>query len=282
MTQPAELPTNNELRADLTAIACDVFNIALRDDYLPPDFEGKPVECIELNITKVGMPAYLRFEKESLQIQTLRDGYFDYFPVGLSPSESAAEDQANAINSIASMIIRRSTDFQDTILPIAIAADYTATCKDTMEDGEPVTLVAGTLDESSTKIVLASAKGFAEEALEYVNSDRFPVPLLHGLESSEDGNGGRMNHQLSLQMRPDLPLSGDESREFLESYQAEMSACYRTSIAALKHFDVIGEDIVLDDLGKHYFEYVAKNNRDLARRFSAAASRASAILGKRT
>lgn len=110
------------------------------------------------------------------------------------------------------------------------------------------------MKEKPTKLSLALAKTFADQAAVYVNMDEFSVLPRQAIVVP--GQESTMQHVFSIAMRPDVPLNGYESKEWLTSYAIEMRRLVTTLGPRIKRQQNL--DLPISDIDKYIDDQTKK------------------------
>lgn len=263
------LSTNFEMLTNFTAASSEVLNVALEREILSPAFEDKPLQFINLNVLKTGLPRYSAFGSEDLDVRPLKVTDVDGFSASLwHPSESATQHYTQLAEIVGSAVMQRATWSGKTLPPLAVRASYTATLTEKDEDDHNRRLQVATFVEKPNKAVIITGQAFAEEALGYVKSDEFEMDVTqkaaHWKEAGENREG-LICHSFTLESTPDLPLNGQESPRFLRGYLSRMGRRYDYYSSQLEKLQGMGRvpQILIDEAEASVHKYDAAVQRTL-------------------
>jgi hypothetical protein len=274
------LPTNREMVVDFNALSrtayIDTYN-HITDDGLPAALEDKPLDSLYLNAIKK-IPTFLRTSdgvtSEQLLVDPLQEHHVDFMTYTLG-FQDTPEDVVQHYRDIAQRIgkttLHSGLDIAAALPLGGINADYTAF----YPTGK--TRHISTFKEKPSKSSIAAGKFFAKQAIESINTppdaEDFDITnfskVVEHIKSLFEQNG-TLELGFSLQMVPNLPLNGHESKAFLNNYANRMLDKANSSAARLAMGSELGwPDVIIENTQR---TYEAANNSYL---------RAQALLDKK-
>ena len=246
-------PTNRELQVDFTAGAHAVYLRAAQRQLEAdphPAYIGKPLDHLSLVISrKYDIPEdSSRISNETLEVTPLSPNSANFFgyPHGNELFRDTSPETIQYYQRIAeAMATTVVTDaFRFGSIPQGgIDAHWTAVYQYPRKGSR--TRHASSFKERPSKMSLASAKGFVEDAREYVESDVFTQDMLvrmmdYASGYTEDNPRYGMHHRFQLCIAPSLPLNGYESQGFLRHYRDEMARRLVAAEERLKKLEYLG------------------------------------------
>lgn len=228
-------PTNREMVIDFNTTAREAYVTAFEraiEVVIPPAFEEKPLKFIHLSFDKKysGTSSEQHVvSQERLYVQPLTTedaDIIDEFEQYASVDESVIEHYRQVAGKIGEATIKPGVHIRPIVPAEGIQADYNAY----LHNYDVIRHVS-IFHERPAKQTIAAAKYFAEEALDYVQSDEFIKPKYAKRVERELGQHVEpiIEHAFTFSMVPDLPLNGKESRQFLASYHQIMITRAHTS-----------------------------------------------------
>jgi hypothetical protein len=265
--------TNREKLSDFTIASRDLFvtlyNIDFQEHF-PRAFEDKPLNSLGVYVLKQYFPhdrLRTSIQKEGLTISPLQQFDVDIMRHNCLQTRHFPPDVFDYYETIASRIadvaIRTGLDISNIIPPNGVIADYTAHFPD-----RPRCHV-GTLKDMPNKQIIASALYFVDEAHQCAVSEHPSLPLEERVrKAKKENNDGIITHSFRIEIRPEVPLNGYESTQFLGQYRDTMIQWHREAIRYIEKSSHLSKTL-LDGFKKQAAEY------------KAAADRAQAILDDR-
>lgn len=256
-------PTNREMVVDFNALSrtayIDAYN-HIAGDGLPAAFEDKPLDSLYLNVIKK-VPIFLRTNSgvtgEQLLVDPLQEHHVDFMTYILG-FQDTPEDIVQHYRGIAQRIgettLHSGLDIATVLPSEGINADYTAF----YPTGR--TRHISTFKEKPSKSSIAAGKFFAEQAIQSINTppdaEDFDITdfskVVEHIKSRFEQNG-TFEHGFSLQMVPNLPLNGHESKAFLNTYANRMLDKANSSAARLAMGNELGwPDVIIENTQRIY------------------------------
>jgi hypothetical protein len=257
------LPTNREMVVDFNNLSrtayIDAYN-NITEYGLPAALEDKPLDTLYLNVTKK-VPTFMRTSSgvtgEQLLVDPLQEHHVDFMTYTLG-FQDTPEDVVRHYRDIAQRIgettLHIGLDIAAILPPEGINADYTAF----YPTGK--TRHISTFKEKPSKLSISAGKFFAEQAIQSINTppdaEDFDITdfskVIERIEKIFD-QSGTFEHGFSLQMVPNLPLNGYESKAFLNTYANRMLDKVNSSAARLAMGNELGwPDVIIENAQRIY------------------------------
>lgn len=255
------LDTNQEMLVDFNTKSREAFVAAYEKQFdgSPPDaYIGKPLNALSLHVVKRLVRTDIEedaIRRQELKVRTLHEGDVDFMKEHLTMRQrpqDVHDHYAAVAATIGTTVIDHALDLRKTVPVEGVVADYAA-------DLAARTRHVGTLKEKPTKFSLALGKTFADEVIEYIDSEGFMIakdaPEVAAVISDT-------THHFSLEMRPDIPLNGRESTAWLNEYANKMLGQVQSLGARLQRLEDIGApEVILAHVRASYDQAVAALKR---------------------
>lgn len=230
-------PTNPEMLLDFNAASHKVFVTAYEralEGKLPAEYVDKPLTSLTLSLRQGSLDRSQTVTSEELKIGVLSQYVAEDLPYNFTCArhpEELLNRYVEVSKSVAQVALSDTLIMADTLPAEGIDADYVLT----YNDGKMRHV--SSFKEKPAKQSIVAGTYFAEEALQYVQSDKmFKTPaqnvvrrLVEIARTGDIDDTRIMSHQFDFKMTPALPLNGYESKGFLERYARNMFA------AAMRH-----------------------------------------------
>ena len=225
-------PTNKEMVLEFNELSrtsyINKYNQVTEGGF-PPMLEDKPLDALYFRAYKI-IPEFMRTDDgvtaEDLRVEPLQEHQVNSMTSTLGfkdTPEEVVKHYRNVARLIGETTLHSDLDIVSILPPEAVNADYTA------HYSTGRTRHISTFKEKPSKASIASGKFFAEQVIQLLE-DR---PISKPIDTSDFSEafehirniferGGPISTGFSLSMRPNLPLNGHESREFLDAYANKM------------------------------------------------------------
>lgn len=213
-----------------------------------PGIEGKPVRFMALLLRRQHANAADEWTpnpivSEQMLLGMTRPEHFG--KIGLYPmfQQLPDEEKSNyraAVELAYPVLLDKTTSVRDTIQPLAVAADYTATFLDSTSPEDSALHVAKF--EKDNETALMNGLLFARDALAYVASPHFhsrDAPAYYTAGMKNDEALGTIEHSLAFSVTPELGMyfNGSENPEYLKHYRGHLIQGYRTACEVLAQME---------------------------------------------
>lgn len=220
--------SNYEYMSQLEGMGRDIFVAAFEREHqqnIPPDFQEKPLDALILTVGRLTInPPELPhvLVKESIDLQPVSS------PDRMPPDAILGTETEDVIKrykaweQVGPLVMTNELKV-DQLAQESVEGRYVGIRRNAEE------IAVGTLDESSSTMRIVSVLDFATAAKQYVTSPLFPPTKEQLLEFLRRRHGMATSpetvfyHQWSIEQRDDLPLTGNESAEFLTAHYEFLS-----------------------------------------------------------
>jgi hypothetical protein len=269
-------PTNPEMLLDFSATAHRVFTTAYErtlEGHVSDAFQDKPLKYFFMHFRQDPVSRDNPVSSEELRVGIVTDDIAEQLPFNqsfLRQPEEWVQRYVNIAQAVGEVAISDSLVVAVEVPVEAINADYTLS----YQDGNAHHV--SSFQEWPSKQSIVSGKYFAEEALQYAESDELLLSIeersrrMLTSNAIHDVDDRVILHRMALLQEPDLPLNGYEPKGFLEAFASKMF------IAAMHRSELIEQM-----RARGASSYAMEREQKIYDKFNSALKRAQEILDRK-